>query len=325
MGAIPENRLDSSDIAFLERELRHVDPVIYPTLFAGLLGRKYVPLIEGISPLKDEYAYRMATINGDAKIGGPNANDATVVSVTYSDTVSAIKQIPVAMKWTIRELKQSAAFAGGRLQDDTIRAAMSAVARKRDNMIAKGLTGTTIQGLLNNASVNTTTPSTKSGTGAGTAWIRTVPVSPDEILADIAKIVSDARAALNQAGQVPGGEDMPAFARWVLLLPQAQYTYIAQTPRSATSDKTILQWALSQNPWLESIEEWWQCDTAGASSATRAVLYVRDPMCCGCIIPDEWSQEAWQYEGHNIVVPAGGSCGGTVIKYTPPIRYMDAI
>jgi hypothetical protein len=325
MSAIPENRLDASDIAFLERELRHVDPVIYPTLFAGLLGRKYVPLIEGISPLKDEYAYRMATIKGDAKLGGPNANDATVVSVTYAESVSAIKQIPVAMKWTIRELKQSAAFAGGKLQDDTIRAAMSAVARKRDNMIALGLTGTTIGGLLNATGVLATTPSTKTGTGAGTAWIRTVPVAPDEILADIAKIVADTRAALNQATQLPGGDDMPAFARWVLLLPQAQYTYIAQTPRSTTSDKTILQWALSQNPWLESIEEWWQCDTAGTGPTTRAMLYVRDPMCCGCVIPDEWSQEAWQYEGHNIVVPASGSCGGTVVKYPVACRTMDAI
>lgn len=325
MAAIPENRLDASDIAFLERELRHVDPVVYPTLFAGLLGRKYVPLIEGISPLKDEYAYRMATIVGDAKVGGPMSSDATVVSVTYSETVSAIKQIPVAMKWTIRELKQSAAFAGGRLQDDTIRAAMSAVARKRDNMIAKGMTGTTIGGLLNNGNIGTTTPSTKTGTGAGTAWIRTVPVSADEILADIAKIVSDTRAALNQAGQVPGGEELPAFGKWVLLLPQAQYTYIAQTPRSSTSDRTILQWAMAQNPWLESIEEWWQCDTAGGSSATRACLYVRDPMCVGCVIPDEWSQEAWQYEGHHIVVPASGSCGGTVWKYPVAGRYMDAI
>lgn len=321
---LQQTRLDSGDIVFLERELRHIDPGNYMTLFAGLKGRLYIPLIEGISPLMNEYAYKMCTIVGDAKLGASHSNDATTVSVRYDETVSSIRQIPVSMRWSVRELKQSAAFAGGRLQDDTIRAAMSAVERKRDNMLAFGISGTTIGGLLNNANVSTTTPSTKSGTGAGTAWIRTVPVNPDEILADIAKIVSDTRTALKQASLLPNGDSMPAFDKWVLLLDQANYTYISQTPRSTTSDKTILQWALAQNPWLESIEEWWQCDTAGSGNTHRAVLYPRNPMAVGCICPDEWSQEPWQYVGHDIVVPANGSCGGTVIKYPVACRYMDA-
>lgn len=325
MSQLIQTRLDSGDTLFLERELRFVDPVNYMTLFAGLKGRQYIPIIQGISPLQNEYAYRMCTIVGDAKLGASHSNDATVVSVQYSETVSSIRQIPVAMKWSIREIKQSAAFAGGKLQDDTVRAAMSAVERKRDNMLAFGVTGTTIGGLLNNSSVAFTIASTKTGTGAGTAWIRTVPVNPDEILADIAKIVSDTRTALKQASLMPNGDSMPAFDKWVLLLDQANYTYISQTPRSTTSDKTILQWALSQNPWLESIEEWWQCDAAGASSAHRAVLYPRNPMAVGCLIPDEWSMEQWQYVGHDIVVPANGSCGGTVIKYPVSLRYCDAI
>lgn len=318
-------RLDANDIVWLERELRHVDPVHYMTLFAGVLGRRYVPLIEGVPPLANEYAYKMATVVGDAKLGAPTANDSTVVSVVYQEFVSAIKQIPVTMTWTVRELAQSSAY-GGKLQEDTVMAAMSALARKQDNMIAFGVSGTTIKGLLNNSAVATTTASTKTGSGAGTAWIRTVAVNPDEILADIAKMVADTRTALKQASLLPGGDAMPAFPRFNLLLDQANYTYISQTPRSTTSDKTILQWALQQNPWLESIEEWHQCDTAGGSSSHRAALYpARRPDAVGCIIPDEWSALPWQYEGHNIVVPAGGSCGGTVIKYPVACRYMDSI
>lgn len=315
------SRLDSFDIAFLNRELRHVDPVTYPTLFAGILGRRYIPLIEGVSPLKDEYQYTMATMVGDAKLGAIGAGDVPRISVQYTPFVSSIKQIPVSMSWTIREIKQSAAFINGRLQDDTIRAAMSFVARKRDNMLALGTAGTTIGGLLNNTAVNTTAAAVKSGAGAGTLWIRAVPVSPDEILADIAKMVSNTRTQLKQASLAPGGDNLPAFARWVLLLDEANYTYISQTPRSSTSDRTILQWALTQNPWLESIEEWNQCDTAAAGNHI-AVLYPRDVMCVGCLIPDEWSMEPWQYEGHNIIVPANGSCGGTVIKYPVACQYM---
>lgn len=316
------SRLDSFDIAFLNRELRHVDPTSYPTLFAGILGRRYIPLIEGVSPLKDEYQYTMATIVGDAHVAALGTGDIPRVSVQYTPFVSSIKQIPVSMSWTIREIKQSAAFVGGKLQEDTIRAAMSVVARKRDNMLALGLTGTTIGGLLNNASVNTTSAATKSGTGAGTLWIRAVPVDPNEILRDIAQMVADVRTGLKQASLAPGGDNLPAFARWVLLLDEANYTYISQTPRSTTSDKTILQWAMTQNPWLESIEEWNQCDTAASGGNHLGVLYPRDVMAVGCLIPDEWSMEPWQYEGHNIVVPANGSCGGTVIKYPVACRYL---
>lgn len=317
-----QNRLDAFDIAFLNRELRHVDPVSYPTLFAGILGRKYIPKIDGVSPLVNEYQYTMATMVGDAKLGAPGASDATRISVSYTPFVSSIKQIPVSLSWTTRELKQSAAFVGGKLQDDTIRAAMSFVERRRDNMLALGVTGTTIGGLLNNASVNTTTASTKTGTGAGTLWIRAVPVVPDEILSDISRMVSACRTQLKQASLAPGGDNLPAFARWVLLLDEANYTYISQTPRSSTSDRTILQWALTQNPWLESIEEWNQCDTAAAGGNHIGVLYPRDVMCVGCLIPDEWSMENWQYEGHNVVVPANGSCGGTVVKYPVACQYL---
>lgn len=317
-----QSRLDSFDIAFLNRELRHIDPVSYPTLFAGLLGRRYIPLIEGVSPLQNEYQYTLMTISGDAKLGAPGSADMTRVSVSYTPVVSSIKQIPVTMSWTTRELKQSAAFIGGKLQEDTIRAAMSVVNRKREAMLALGVTGTNIGGLLNNASINTTSAATKSGTGAGTLWIRAIPVDPNEVLADISKMVANARTQLKQASFAPGGDNMPAFARWVLLLDEANYTYISQTPRSTTSDRTILQWALTQNPWLESIEEWNQCDTAASGGNHLAVLYPRDVMCVGCLIPDEWSMEPWQYEGHNIVVPANGSCGGTVVKYPVACQYL---
>jgi hypothetical protein len=319
-------RLDAGDIVWLERELRQVDPVNYPTLFSGILGRRYIPAIDGMDPLKNEYAYKMYEIVGDAKIGAPGANDATVVAVKYTEFVSAIKQIPVTMSWTVRELAQDAKF-NGRLQQDTIMAAMSVLARKQDSMLAFGLTGTTIKGLANHASVVETTPSTKTGTGAGTKWIRAVPVNPDEILADIAKMVSDTRTALKQAAMAPGGEQMAMFPRFLLLLDQANYTYISQTPRSSTSDKTILQWALTQNPWLESIEEWHQLDLADTEgNGPRAVLFpARRPDAVGCLIPDEWTALPWQYDGHNVIVPAGGSCGGTVIKYPVAVRYLDEI
>ena len=316
-------RLDASDIVHFARQLEHIDPTNYQTLFAGILGRRYIPLIEGVSPLVNEYTYRMYTVSGEAKLGGSHAKDHRIVSVTATEHTSAIKQIPVAMNWTVREIQQAAKY-GSPLEQMTIRAAMSSIARRVDRMLAFGETGTTIKGLVNNATVNFTTPSTKTGTGAGTKWIRAVPVSPDEIIADISKLVSEVRAQLQQATLLPGGDMTPAFNRFVLLLDSANYAYIASTPRSANSDTTILQYVLRNNPWLESVEEWWQLDLADtAGTGPRAVLYPRDPMAVGALIPDEWTQLDPQAEGHDIVVPASGSCGGTVVRYPVAMGYME--
>lgn len=320
-------RLDSGGNIFLQRELETVDPVNYMTLFAGLLGRRYVPLVENVSPLDNVYTYKKFTITGQAKPGAPDrrANDATVVGVTMTPLSQPIEQIPTSYGWGVREIAQAAKH-NIPLDQLTIQAAMSVVARAQDTMIAFGLSGSGILGLLNNDNVDFTTPSTKTGAGAGTKWIRTVPVDPKEILADVAKMVSDVRKALKQASFLPGGGAIPAFDSFTLLLDTANYTYIATTPRSDNSDTSILKWIIQNIPWLNSIEEWWQCDLADtAGTGPRAVLYPMDPMCLGAVIPVDFLSLPPQEEGHNIVVPASGSCGGTVIRYEVACRYMEGI
>lgn len=125
---------------------------------------------------------------------------------------------------------------------------------------------------------------------------------------------------------MPGGDATPAFDRFTVLVPSTRYSLIASTPRTDNSDTTILQFLLRNNPFIESIEEWFQCDTADAAgTGPRMVAYPRDPMCVGALIPDEFSQLSPQEEGHNINVPANGSCGGTVVRYGVAMRYMDNI
>lgn len=316
------SRLDSNETIFFLRQLEAIDPVAYMTLFAGILGRKYIPLVENVSPLENVYTYRMYTIHGQARLGAPRGKNHPVVQVTAEEVSQNIKQIPVSFGWTVREIQQAAKY-NVPLDSLTIQAAMSTIARKQDIMLAFGEAGTNIKGLLNNAGVVLSTPKTK--TGGGTVWTG-ASVLADEIVFDINRIVSDTRAALHQASKMPGGDSTPAFDRFVILVPSVRYSLIASTPRTSTSDTTILQFVLRNNPWIESIEEWFQCDTADAAgTGPRMVCYPRDPMCVGALIPQEFEQLAPQESGHDIIVPANGSCGGTVIRYTVACRYMDNI
>lgn len=311
--------LDSASSVFFARQLESIDKKNYEALFAGLLGRRYIPLVEDVAEWANVYTYKMYEMVGSAKIIADGATDLPRAGVKATETSQNIKQIGTSYGWTVREIKQAAAT-GVPLDAMTVQAARTAVAREVDNMLAVGNSAHNITGLLNTSGVSSTTPSTKTGTGAGTAWIRAVPVTPDEIVADINLLVAETREALKQAG-----DEVPMFARFTVLLPTEQYGYIATTPRSANSDMTILQYVLRNNPWLESIEEWWQCDARGSGGSDRACCFPRDPMCLGAVIPQEFTPLPPQEQGLTILIPATASCGGVVIRYKMAVRYMDNI
>lgn len=311
-------KLDSNQNVFFARQLEDFDTRNYEVLFAGLLGRRYIPHVEGVAEWANVHTYRMYEMVGAAKVIGPDSNDLPRVSVKAKEVSRTIKEIGVSYSWKVREIQQAAAT-NTPLDSLTVQAARTAVAREVDDLLAIGNSAYGIEGLLKTTGVQLVAPGTKSGTGAGTAWIRAVAVSPDEILADINNLVAQTRARLKQAG----GET-PVFARFTILLDTANYGYIATTPRSPNSDTTILKYALQNNPWLESIEEWSQCDAADHDNTNcRAVCYPRDPMALGALVPQEFTALAPQESGLDIIVPATGSCGGTIVRYIVAVSYMD--
>ncbi len=315
-------RFDSNETVFLSRELESIDPTEYMTLYAGLRGRTLIPLATNVDPVSLTYTWRRWEVTGRATIGAPHANDSGIIGVKRTEASTSIKKIPVSYGWSVDEIKQ-AAKAGVPLDSVTVQAAMSEVARTTDTILAFGVPGTNITGLLNNADVDdSSTPVTK--TGGGTAW--TDVALPSELLADLNLIIRDTRAALQQASLAPGGNGTPAFDRFVILVPQKHYALLLN-PRSATSDTSILELALKNNPHIESIEEWWQMDKAdpAAGGSPMIACYPRDTMCIGGVIPREFESLDPQPEGHDIVIPASGVCGGTVVRYPVAVRYLKGV
>lgn len=309
--------LDTNQSIFFARQLEAVDKKNFETLFAGILGRRFIPLVEDVAEWANVYTYRMYEMTGNAKIIADGATDLPRSGVKATETSQNIKQIGTSYGWTRREIQQAAAT-NTPLDQMTVQAARTAVARQVDNLLATGSVAHSITGLLNVSGASLSIASTKTGAGAGTAWIRAVPVTPDEIVADINLLVAETRTALKQAG-----DEVPIFGRFTVLIASTNYGYIATTPRSTTSDMTILQYVLRNNPWIESIEEWWQCDTADPSGGMRMVCYARDPMALGALIPQEFTSLPPQEEGLGFVIPATGSCGGVVVRYRMVVRYMD--
>jgi hypothetical protein len=294
--------LDSTQVAFLQRELEELDKQAYEALVPGNLARKYIPDQQGVAEWQESYRYKMYTKRGKTKLGGKNGDRLPRASLTMVSVIRRIEQFPLSYGWTVREIQQAAAT-GTPLDNLTVMAARTAANRKVDDFLAFG-NGTDIDGLLTNSSgdVAILTPNTKTGGGP---WL-TAGNLPDEVLGDINKITEELTTGLKQT-------DSPGFDKFVLLVPTKQYAYIASTPRSTFSDTTILKFAIQNNPWIESIEPWWQCNTAGAGgSVDRLVAYPRTPL---AVAPQERDLE--------ILVPVSVSCGGTILRYPVAMRYMD--
>jgi hypothetical protein len=269
----------------------------------------------------------MITFTGQAIDGAPGrgATEALRAGVTVDEKKQAIEEIPVTFGWTMREIEQAAAR-NVPLDRWTIQSAMTAVARKIDHRLAFGVAGTTMTGLLNHASTQASTATTK--TGGQIEWTAATPGT--EMLADINKLVADLHSSLLQASLLPGGESIPAFERVTVLMPTFHYGLAMETPRTTTSDTTVLDYALAHNKWIESIEEWNACDiasavggTPGTTGAAMMFAYAKDPLAVGALIPNDWKQRAPQEKGHNIEIPAVGLCGGTVIRYAMATRKMN--
>lgn len=308
--------LDANETLFFLRDLEHRDPKKYEQLFAALMARRFVPMIEGIPEWATSHRYKMYEVTGSAKVIGPDSSELPTVGVIAREVQRNIKSIGVKYEWTIDEIKASAAT-GAQLDDFTVMSAMSAAERETDSLLAIGNSAYAIEGLLNHTGLGSTTAVTKAATG--TTW---AVATPAEVIKDVRKQVSELRAAIAH-GSTSGGMDMPAFDRFAYLLPTANYTQIATTPRSDNSDTSILAWLMQNITYLESIEEWSFCDNVGG--VTRALLYPRNPLCVGGIVNQEFTQHAPQARDLKIQVPCQMKCGGTVIRYPVACQKMDSI
>jgi len=298
--------LDTFQTAFFDRALTAIDPTKYWELTPGFKARRFVPPVANLSPYDRAYEYTMWKITGDAKYYGQHAKDLPIVGVEAVPFSRPIKPLGAAMNWTLDEIRSAAARQVG-LEEATIMAAMSVIARKLDKSLAFGDGINT--GLVNDADIiNDNTVAAVGGFDSAQDYI-------DSLI----KLVADTRARLKQASTLPGGDALPAFDRFTILMPTDKYTKVKTTLMPGTAgNMTVLNFFLeAMGPWVEGVEDWAELD-----DDNRAICYPRNPMALGAVIAREYTQEAPQPVGLEINVPVHASSGGTVIRYGVAFSYM---
>ena len=306
--------------AMLVSELEKRDPLIREPLTSVTYARD-IPIktgggwVEFISALNIDYG--VSGGSGDGLVNAPGANGVPVIQANLGNDIYRSHAYAVVMRIMFIDM-QRANITGrslDRMLTDGIRLSYD---KHMDANTYVGLKAYGTTGLLNNA--NVIASNVVAGSGGGTAWSGK---TPDEILTDINKAI--------MAGWAAAEYDLAAIPNHILL-PYAQYNYIATTKVSEHAEKTILTFLLDNNVATQNgsdlvIGATAYCAGAGAGGTDRMVAYVHNDRFCAMeeLVPlaRTMTQPNIDALAYDSVYMANLS--EVELFYTQPIRYFDGI
>lgn len=300
---------DANESMFLQRQLDYIKQETYDIKYAELKARKLIPVSSEADPGAENIFYRQYDQSGIAKIIANYGDDLPNADVKGSEYSAAVKTIGAAYQYNIQEMR-AAIYGNVPLEQRRANAARRAIAQKENKIAFFGDSQTGLVGLFTAPNVTSVTiPAT--GTGSSTQWVNK---TPDQILYDLNLVA-------NTVVSVSLGVENPD----TILLPLAQYNYIASTARSQYSDKTILNYFLENNPYIKQVEWVNELATAGVSSASRMYAYRRSPEVLTLEIPSDFEQLEMQHRNLVYTVPCIERCAGVLVYYPLAIAYGDGI
>lgn len=294
--------LDADESVFFERQLEHVKSKSYDKKFTQLKCRQIIPVSFEAGPAAETIKYEQFDMIGMAKIVRDFATDFKAADVKAKEFRSPVKSLGSAYQYSVQEVR-AAKFAGKPLEQRKANSAKRAVMQAENQIAYFGDADHGLGGMMNNANVPLVVLP-----HAG-AWS---VLTPDQILANL-------NAVANNPIKVSNGVETPN----TMLIPINEYTHIASTARSSTSDTTILQYFLTNNPFIKSVEWLEELKTAGAGSVPRIVAYNRDPDYLTLEIPQDFEQFPAQEKGLAFKVPCHQRIGGVLIYYPLSMAYAD--
>jgi hypothetical protein len=314
----PPVRLDAATSYFIDQQLEAQDPRKFRQLVPGIVGRRFIPTVQGLSRSQPTYAYMMQILKAKARKHGGRSKDAPTVAVLTEKVTHSIETYTASIDYEFDDV-ENARINNLDLPGDKKLAAVTKLEEQIDASLATGDSGVT--GILNNANVSSTVAAAK--TGGGTTWTG-ASVTADEMVKDVASAVSATTSALKQA-RIPGSE-MPNFLQWALFLPDSWYVKAATTYRTNT-DTSALE-MIQRMPFIKSVIPWWRAETADGGAARAALIPALDngavnPMAAGAIVPFDYEEQAPQLSGWTVSIPTRGKAGGVAIPYPVGCRYID--
>jgi hypothetical protein len=227
--------------AFLVGELERLDMTLHEPLAAVTWGRD-IDLREDVTIADEVSSFTLSTYGSAGGLGtgnstgngkawiGKNTSQITGIDVDISKTPQPLRPWGMELKYTILEL-ESAARLGRPIDQQKYMAMQLKYQMDVDEQVYIGDTALGDTGLVNSGLV--TPLNVVTGASGSTLWSQK---SPDEILADV-------NSALSTNWQNAAWAVLPTR----ILIPPAQYGYIATAKVSLAGNESILQYILRNN------------------------------------------------------------------------------
>lgn len=291
-------RLDANEGVFFARQLESIKAQSYDVKRPALNALRILPVSTSTPEGASTITYRQYDTVGMAKVIANYANDLPRADVTGKEFTSPIRGIGVSYGYNMQEIR-AANFSGTPLSSKKMTAAMRAHEELINRLAWSGDTENGLPGFLTNANIPAFTVPADGAGSAKTFASKT----PGQIIRDCNNIIAQVQTqskGIHRANKV--------------LLPLAQYAYISSTPRSDTTDTTILQFLIANNPGVtfEPVLEM-QGAGAGATDLIVAGEFSADNM--QLEIPMLFRQYSPQQKGLEFEIPCESRFGGVIVEY----------
>ena len=318
-------RLDVGETIFFMRELAEIKPQMYDVIYATLKARTLVPIISG-DPGAETFIFSQFDKSGKAKRISGAAGDGPRVNVSGKQFINPYNSYGASFDYNIPELR-AAAKAGRSIDALRAKQCRAAIAELQDDILALGDpdadngsgASSPMEGLLSYCLAGMGTNSFVVPQVSGSSvWINNK--TADEIILDVNTFLS----------LIPQNTK-DTFKPNTLVLPVAQYLYLASTPRSTISDTTILEFLEDAWPEVEFLS-WNRLSASGVNAVSpgtaphdMAICYERSPDRLWCPITIEYEQLAPQLERYVYAVYAEMRMGGVVSPYPQSLIFGSGI
>ena len=306
-------RGDAGETFFFARELEYVKSKSYDIEFPEMKAFAHIPISTEAGEGAQSITYAQFEETGFARVIESYADDLPRADIKGKEFTTPVKSIGVSYGYSVQEVR-AAILVGRSLTQRQANAARRANDQKINRLAWFGDNTYRILGLINNTNIPANfVPN--DGTGATTEWVNK---TPDQILRDLNQIT-------NSILDVTKGVEMPN----TVLLPVAQYTLIASTPRSSVSDTTILEYFIQNNPFVTTVD--WVPELKGAGPVVMGtatdifIAYDKNPDKLTMEIPMPYTQYPPQERGLEFIVPCESRYGGIIIYYPLSLTIGEGI
>ncbi len=281
----------SPQAVFLKEQLNHILNLAFEESFPALKARNFIPVNRSIPPAAETVSARIWDSYGEAKVLNPNADDFPSVSIGQREAYAPIKSLGCFFEYSILDLRRSQ-LANTGLDSKLATAARQTIESKIDKLAVNGDDRVGIKGLCNHDNI------TKQKVERWFDDKGKALKPPEHMLGDINNLVATIAEDTNNI-LLPD----------TLLLPVKHFAYLAQTPYSPHSQVTILNYLLSNNPYIKNVDSW-------VHLKNQCILYPRTPQALEMYLPLEFEMLEPQSMGMNIRIHCHARFGGVQV-YTP--------